>query len=211
MLGSISAQATLFGEAAGARKNAETTPTEGLSFDDVRLLFDERGKITAETDKKEDKEKKEGELTDAQRYMANNAKAMAMASMMLEDEEEEEKDDDDEGGFSVCKPSTGGTAGKSGKDNEAAKIAFSDKPGTSGLTDMEDKVGGGGGGTESEVMELPDGSKVMIIKTEITPGKYTTIKIPLSGPGGDPIPKNGDEDSPTPADGTAPSPASADF
>ena len=209
MLDSISAQATLFGEAVGARRDSETTPTDGLSFDDVRLQFDERGKIAAETNKKEDKEKKEGELTDAQRYMANNAKALAMASMMVEDEEDEEENKDDEGGFSVCKPSTGGTAGKSGKDNEAAKIAFSDKPNASGLTDMEDKVGGGGGGTESEVMELPDGSKVMIIKTEITPGKYTTVKIPLSGPGGDPIPKNEDNGDPALANGNAQSPSTA--
>ena len=202
MLGSISAQATLFEEAVGARRNSETTPTDGPSFDDVRLQFDERGKIAAETAKKEEKEKKEGELTDAQRYMANNAKALAMASMVLEDEEDEEESKDDEGGFSVCKPSTGGTAGKSGKDNEVAKIAFSDKPNTPDVADMGGKEGGGGG-TESEVMELPDGSKVMIVKTEITPGKYTTIKIPLSGPGGDPIPKNEDNTDPAPADSAA--------
>lgn len=104
----------------------------------------------------DEKTEEESGLSEAQRYMANNVKTLAMASLMMENDEEDEEE---------------GSAGKAGKSrNEIAKISFSESG------DMSDE---GGGGSETEVVEMPDGSKVMILRTEISKGLYTTIKIPL--------------------------------
>ncbi len=101
------------------------------------------------------------ELSDAQRYMINNVKTLALASTMIEDEEEEEDEEEGKGGKKSAKP--GG---------ELSKISFSDSR-TDGGKD--------GGGAESEIVVMPDGSKVLILKTEISEGMQTVVKIPLGG------------------------------
>lgn len=132
------------------------------------LLFERKPEFAEALEENE----KRGGLTDAQRQMVNNAKTLAMASMMVEDDEEEE--DAEKTGWGQEKRHTE-KAGKSGGENEAAKVSFESKDGKS-----SGGSSGSGSSSETEVVERPDGSKVMIIRTEISPGVYTTVKVQIA-------------------------------
>ena len=97
--------------------------------------------------------------TEAQRYMANNVKALAMASAMIEDAEDDDEDEDGKKKSKATKP--GG---------ELANVS------------MSQSNGGGdsaAGSSETEIVTMPDGSKVMIVKTEMN-GVTTMVKVKLS-------------------------------
>lgn len=162
MLDSISTRSA-YRQPAG--EHSDDKRTSDRSFEEVYLLFGGCGERASQS------EKTDGELSDAQRYMINNAKLLATATMMVEDEDEEScgLGDDEEKIKKV--------AGKSGNDNEIAKMAFHERK------RGEEAVPAGGGGLETEIVEMPDGLKVMIVKMEITPGNYTTMKIPINDAG----------------------------
>ena len=126
------------------------------------------------TETGDEKSKPKAALNNAQRYMANNAKALATASMMLESDEEEEDEEEARVGWGQGKKNAM-KAGKSGGDNEAARISFGDAP-----KERKSQPESEAGGTETEVIEQADGSKIMLVKMKISEGTYTTVKIKIS-------------------------------
>ena len=171
MVSSISASSWSFAE------NVRRSEKTGTPEDQIASLFRESFENKAEREK-EKPEEKTG-LNDAQRYMMNNVKTLAMASTMLENQEEDTKEE--KSGWGDKEEDK-----KTKQGNDIAKISFT-------RTDS-DSSNQGGGGSESEIVVMPDGSKVLILKTEISNGTQTSVKIPLGG-GKDQLPHKGDDDA----------------
>ena len=151
---------SILADSFSTRDSHRSDDKEQLSMETFGALFQECVSQRNDEQQRSPSPEKTG-LNDAQKYMAGNIKSLAMASIMIENAEKEEDEEKGEKKQSA-KPGS-----------EITKISLS----TSDL-DMAPKSAGS---AESEIQTMPDGSKVLVLKTQISEVVTTSIRIPLCG------------------------------